>query len=385
MAATNPLRADTGTERLGIYLHVPFCRTRCRYCDFYRVGMQDGRMAGFLAALHREIDGWGELHGRAVDTVFLGGGTPSLLTPPQLAEVLEHLRQRFRIAGDAEITAECNPSDLTPERLQGFRRAGINRLSLGVQSLQDRELRLIGRRHDARGAERAVRDARVAGFTNLSLDLILGLPGQTRAGFRATVERAIALAPEHLSVYILEIHAGQEVDLLRRRRPRLFPSEDEQADRYLWLVERLAAAGLERYEISNFARPSRESRHNLKYWRCQPCLGLGPAAHSLIGGRRFAHPRDLTAYVEDPARVEPVPSDPAQERLFLGLRLAGGLPVERLAGDLELPVPTLLSRCRDLRPYVEIDGGNVRLTARGALLSTSVLAELLDTRAVVHS
>lgn len=335
-------------------------------------------MERFLGALHREIDGWQALHGRQVDTVFLGGGTPSLLTPPQLAEVLRHLDERFPFNGDCEITAECNPSDLDPERLEGFRRGGINRLSLGVQSLQDRELALIGRRHDARRAERVVREARAAGFANLSLDLILGLPGQTRAGFRATVERALALAPDHLSVYILEVHPGHEIDRLRRQRPRLFPGDDEQARRYLWLAERLRRAGLRRYEISNFARPGRESRHNLKYWRCQPCLGLGPAAHSLIDGRRFHHPPDLAAYLADPSAVEPVPTDLAQERLFLGLRLTDGVPYELLAGALEVSPRELLSRTRALSPFVELDGEKLRLTSQGALLSTSVITELLD-------
>lgn len=366
------------TERLGIYVHVPFCRTRCRYCDFYRVGMQEARMERFLVALHQEIDGWEELHGREVDTVFLGGGTPSLLSPPQLARVLGHLRRRFHFTEDCEITAECNPSDLDPPRLEGFRDAGIDRLSLGVQSLQDRELELIGRRHDARRAERVVREARAAGFANVSLDLILGLPGQTRAGFRVTVERALALAPDHLSVYILEVHAGQEIDRLRRQRPRLFPSEEEQARRYLWLVDRLANAGLRRYEISNFARPGHESRHNLKYWRCEPYLGLGPAAHSLVDGKRFAHARDLAAYLADPLEVEPVTTDLTQERLFLGLRLAEGLPGDLVAGSLDLQRHELLARCRALAPFVEVTGDRVRLTPQGTLLSTSVLAELLE-------
>lgn len=373
---------EGAAEPLGLYVHVPFCRTRCRYCDFYRVGMQEGRMERFLVALHREIDGWEKLHGRAVDTVFLGGGTPSLLTPAQLAEVLRHLDERFPFTGDCEITAECNPSDLDPERLEGFRRGGINRLSLGVQSLRDRELELIGRRHDARRAERVAGEARAAGFSNLSFDLILGLPGQTRAGFRATVERAVELAPDHLSVYILEVHAGQEIDRLRRQRPRLFPGDEEQAHRYLWLVDFLHAAGLRRYEISNFARPGRQSRHNLKYWRCQPYLGLGPAAHSLVDGRRFAHPRDLPAYLADPSAVEAVPTDLAQERLFLGLRLADGLPVDVLARGLDLRLHELLARCRRLAPFVEIVDERVRFTVEGTLLSTSVLAELLGAERV---
>ncbi len=255
MTAAGTVLEERAEARLGLYVHVPFCRTRCRYCDFYRVGENAARMELFLAALHREI-ALVEMPEEVgpVDSIFLGGGTPSLLTPVQVEAVLEALGGRFRSTASPEVSMEANPSDLDAETLAAFRQAGVNRLSLGVQSLCDRELRLLGRRHDAERAENCVAWARAAGFDNVSLDLMLGIPGQTAASFRRTVERAIGLATDHVSVYLLEVHPGSEIDGLRRNRPGLFPSDEAQCRRYEWLAERLPAAGLEQYEISNFAR-----------------------------------------------------------------------------------------------------------------------------------
>ena len=366
---------------IGIYVHVPFCRTRCRYCDFYRVGENGERQAGFLAALASEIDGWSALHGRAVDTIFLGGGTPSLLTPAQLRAVLEQLRARFAVTADAEVTAECNPSDLSPEKLAAFRQAGLDRLSLGVQSLNERELKLLGRRHDAAGARQCVAWARQAGFANLSLDLMLAIPGQTAASFARTLDDAIALEPDHLSLYLLEVHSQSEMDFLRRERPRLFPGEEAQRRRYLRAAERLTAAGYEHYEISNFARPGRRSRHNLKYWRCQPYLGLGPAAHSFVDGRRFRHAPDLEAYLVDPHAVEELPCDLASERVFLGLRLSEGVAEEELARAARLGGRALDEKLRRLTGFVSRRDGRVRLTLEGRLVSNAVLIDLLPLEA----
>lgn len=361
---------------LGLYVHVPFCRTRCRYCDFYRVGENRGRMDRFLAALALEIDGWSELGGRSVATVFLGGGTPSLLEPAEIAALLERLGGRFRFAADVEITAEANPSDLAPQRLSGLREAGVNRLSIGVQSFVDRELRLLGRRHDAARAAEAFAGARRAGFESLSIDLMVGIPGQTDGSFARSLERAVELAPDHLSLYLLEVHPGSEIDGLRRRRPRLFAGEEGQRRRYLRLRERLVEAGYRQYEISNFARPGHECRHNLGYWRCGDWLGLGPAAHSSVGGRRFRHLPDLEAWIADPLAVEEVPSDLASERVFLGLRLSEGIEADLLtaAGISSEEAARRLAR---LAPFIERTGDRLRLTPEGVLVSNPVLAELL--------
>jgi oxygen-independent coproporphyrinogen-3 oxidase len=362
---------------LGLYLHVPFCRTRCRYCDFYRVGENTERQVSFLGGLRREIEGWTAFHGRAVDTVFFGGGTPSLLSPVQVGAVLDQLASRFRLAGDAEITAECNPSDLSPEKLAAYRSAGLNRLSLGVQSLNERELRLLGRRHDAERARQCVAWARDAGFENLSLDLMLAIPGQTDASFGRTLEGVMALEPDHLSLYLLEVHEKSEMDFLRRERPRLFPGEEAQRRRYLRAADTLTRAGLEHYEISNFSRPGKKSRHNLKYWRCDDFLGLGPAAHSCMDGRRFRHAPDLEAWLADPLAVEELPCDLASERVFLGLRLDEGVAESDVARAARLEGRELADQLEQLSAFLARADGRIRLTEEGRLVSNAVLAELL--------
>jgi len=361
---------------LGLYVHVPFCRTKCRYCDFYRVGENRLKIELFLSALHREIDGWKALHGRPVATIFLGGGTPSLLSGAEIGSLLRHLRERFAVAADAEVTAEANPSDLEPEVLAGLRAAGVNRLSIGVQSFSDRELQLVGRRHDAARAERVVREARQAGFENLSIDLMLAIPGQTEAGFRRSLDKAIALETDHLSLYLLEVHADSEMDFLRRERPRLFPGEEAERRRYLAMHERLVLAGYEHYEISNFARPGKQGRHNLRYWHLEPWLGLGPAAHSFVAGRRFQHPADLGAWLADPLAVLPLDHDAAQERAMLGLRLEEGIGLDALRAASGASETELAMRLRRLERFVVERDGRIRLTVEGRVVSNPVLSEL---------
>lgn len=361
---------------LGLYLHVPFCRTKCRYCDFYRVGENRLKIDLFVAALHREIDGWDSIHGREVETIFLGGGTPSLLTAREVGAVLDHLSAVFRTR-DPEVTVEANPSDLDLPRLAALRNAGVNRLSIGVQSFSDRELTLLGRRHDAAHAAQVVRWAREAGFDNVSIDLMLAIPGQTEASFRRTLERAIELGTDHLSLYLLEVHEQSEMDFLRRERPRLFPGEEAQRRRYLAMHDRLTTAGFEHYEISNFARPGKRGRHNLRYWQLEPWLGLGPSAHSFVDGRRFRHPADLGAWLADPMASEPLEHDLALERAMLGLRLDEGIETSLLSEACGEPPAEIEARLSKLRPFLEQSGSRIRLTTEGRVVSNPVLTELL--------
>jgi oxygen-independent coproporphyrinogen-3 oxidase len=362
---------------LGLYVHVPFCRTRCRYCDFYRVGEDLERRHRFLRALETEIEGRQEHHGRQAETLFLGGGTPSLLLPEQVARLLTVLRRFFPFAEDAEITMEANPSDLGPERLAGYRGAGVNRLSLGIQSLNDRELVLLGRRHDAATAAQVVGWARQAGFENVSVDLMLGIPGQTRGSFRRTVVRALELRPDHLSAYLLEVHPGSEMDGLLRRRPGLFPDTEGQRRAYCALCDAAEAAGLSQYEISNFARPGRVSRHNLRYWRRWDTLGFGPSAHSFVASARWRNPPDLVAYLADPLTVEILETAALEEEVFLGLRLAEGVTVGRLGELLGRRPEELGSILERLAPWLELEADRARLNREGFLLSNEVMTELL--------
>ena len=270
---------------LALYVHIPFCESKCPYCDFNTYAGIEALMPSYVAALAREIEQWGGWLGRpTLASVFFGGGTPSYLPPDDLRRLMRAIRAAFDLPDDAEATAEANPGDCTPERLLAMRRAGFNRISIGVQSFDDAELAMLGRRHDAERAARAVRDARKAGFDNLSLDLMFGLPEQSVATWARSVEEAVRLQTDHLSAYALTLEPGTplEADVRIGRTPE--PDPDLAADMYLRAQTVLAAAGLQQYEISNWAAPGRESTHNLAYWRGLPYLGVGPGAHSYLYG-----------------------------------------------------------------------------------------------------
>jgi oxygen-independent coproporphyrinogen-3 oxidase len=375
-------------ERAGIYVHVPFCRTRCSYCDF-ATGAYDGPLAArYVAAVASEVAAFDAAGAtEEVDTIYFGGGTPSLLEPRQVAAILDAIHRRFRVASGAEVTMEMNPGTVTPSALREFRALGVNRASFGAQTFDDRELRRLGRSHTAEDTRRTLADLRAAGFDNLSFDLIAGLPEQTLEGWHRNLDEALSLSPEHLSLYLLEVHEGTPLaDQLRRGFWRV-PDPDLAAEMYSALAERTRIAGYEQYEISNFCRPGRESRHNLKYWTGAPYYGFGCSAHSFDGRRaRWSNERDAGRYTklietEGTAVVERHQLDDAEasaESLFLGLRLLGrGV---NLAEHRALFHRDVRSEHReDLRRFaeaglVELDGDTLRLTPHGALLSNEVFS-----------
>ena len=364
-------------QGLGLYIHIPFCKSKCAYCDFYSLARGEERMdacAEALAASLREIAP--RAAGHSVDTVYFGGGTPSYLGAARLERLLDTVLSCYDVAEEAEITAEANPeSARSSEELGRLRRAGFNRISLGMQSARDAELRAVGRVHTASDTVAAVEAIRAAGFDNLSLDLIYGLPGQTREAWRNNLDAAMALSPEHLSCYGLKVEPG--TPLFARRESLSLPDDDAQADMYLDAVDILAARGWEQYEISNFARPGFASRHNLKYWTLGEYLGFGPGAHSDFGGRRFALARDLDAflagkrlYSEDAAIS---PREREAERVMLGLRLTKGLPAE----DLK-PAENVLRACAR-HGLAEQTGEYWRLTPQGFLVSNAVILRVQET------
>ena len=274
------MRAHTEKPALGLYIHIPFCKAKCAYCDFYSLAHSEEKMDAYTAALLRHLE---EVAPRAagmqVDTVYFGGGTPSYLGASRLARLLQAVQRRYNVVRDAEITLEANPDSAGDwKALRTLRRAGFNRLSLGLQSTDDALLRRIGRIHTYEQVQQAVTAARRAKLTNLSLDLIYGLPGQTMEDWQRTLADAVALAPEHVSCYGLKLEEG--TPLWQQRQQLTLPDDDAQADMYLYAVAALEEMGYAQYEISNFARPGRESRHNLKYWRMQEYAGFGPGAHS---------------------------------------------------------------------------------------------------------
>lgn len=375
-------------EPLGIYVHFPFCSIRCGYCDFPTVAGRDDRIAAYLDALDREIaEGQPGLPRRA-DTLFLGGGTPSRMEPREVARVVGAVRGRFEFDHAAEITLEGNPESLTRERLEGYLGAGVDRISVGVQSLDDAVLLRAGRAHDAREAFRALADARAAGFRNVSADLIAGLPGERLEAWGETVRRVQGAGPDHVSVYLLE--TDKDTPMARGIRSGRLPAHDDDllAAAYEETVEVLEAGGHLLYEISNFARDGRRSRHNVKYWTDAPFAGFGNGAHGYVLGVRRANVRGVDAYIEAVARGEdPVEwSEPFDgrrrlgEALFLGLRLREGVDLAALAARYgEDPEATWAGGWERAfaAGLAERRGTTVRLTSLGRLCSNDLFAEFV--------
>lgn len=383
---------------LSIYLHIPFCRTKCTYCAFNTYTNLDALITTFVDALIREITLVGESKpGLDMHTVFLGGGTPSLLTPQQIEAILTAIRQNFALRNEAEISLEANPNDITVDYMRGLRGAGVNRLSIGMQSAIDAELRLFARRHDNDQVARAVSAARTAGFDNLNLDLIYGVPHQTLEGWLWTLKQMLALQPDHVSLYALGLEDGTPMKDWVTRGRLLAPDDDLTADMYDAATEKLDAAGYEQYEISNWSKPGHQCRHNLQYWRNQPYLGLGPGAHGFASGARYAvllSPQKYIKVLQGDLEKQIFPRTPAVEHftqvdrdteiaetLIMGLRLTqegiSRAEFRRRFGvdlvDLHRPI---------IDKYVNygllsVDEHAVRITAKGRLLSNVVFRELV--------
>jgi len=393
------------SQHVALYVHVPFCQARCAYCDFSTYAGLERLIPAYVAALCREIKHAGQQWGHlAVPTIYFGGGTPSLLPSELLSTLFDTLRFTFHVSDDAEITLEANPGTVTMERLHRLRTLGLNRLSLGVQSAHDDELHLLGRIHTWAQAAETVAAARAAGLDNLNLDFIYGLPGHALARWQETLEAALALGPEHLSLYCLGVEEGTPLEKRIAAGELPPPDDDLAAELYTWAEERLAEAGYFHYEISNWARADPEGRHwwpehttsatseavspfvcrhNLTYWRNEPWLGLGAGAHSWLNGRRWAnvrHPQDFVAALEQ-GRTPVAESEPIGHRLemgetmMLGLRLAEGVDGDRFHTRFGIALETAfgdeLAQLRDLG-LLNWNGHVARLTARGRLLGNQV-------------
>jgi len=369
---------------LSLYLHVPFCAAKCAYCDFASFPGREGEWGRYFEALWNEIEAWKpRLRGYEAATVFIGGGTPTLVDAAYIAGTLDRCRDALPFAADAEITMEGNPGTLTPEKLAACRRAGVNRLSLGAQSFDDGLLRALGRIHTAAQIGEAVRMARSAGFDNLNLDLMYALPGQTMAQWRDTLGAAEGLGVEHLSAYSLIVEAGTPMAARVASGAAVVPDDDAVNAMQRQAVDRLARAGYGRYEISNYARPGRECRHNLVYWNRGEYLGLGCAAHSLLGGCRFHNPDSLEGYLAGERRLEEArltSSDAREETLLLSTRTSRGLDLAAWEARFGVPFArgreAALSRL-EAGGLVEMTEGFLRLTLRGMELQDAVVLELI--------
>lgn len=371
----------------GIYIHIPFCRSHCSYCDF-ATGMYTPALAErYVPNLAKEIKSFSEVEtAETVDTIFFGGGTPSLLSPAQVDMILNAVEERFTVSAGAEITMEMNPGTVTPETLSTYRQSGINRASFGAQTFDDNELARLGRSHTADDTRRTFRYLRDAGFDNVSFDLIAGLPGQTLDGWRRNLDEAFSLRPEHLSFYLLEVHEGTPLEKHISLGIQPKPDEDLAVAMYELMLDRASEAGYEHYEISNLCLPGFESRHNTKYWTGAPYYGFGCSAHSYDGlFRRWANERDLMRYVamieQDGSAIvgetRLTKEDRQAEAVFLGLRMMQGFSMrdyQQLFGsDIRELHGNDLTRFREAG-LIEYSGDLLRLTRAGALLSNEVFS-----------
>ncbi len=374
----------------GLYLHIPFCRRKCPYCDFFSITATDQEAASYAELLVRQLriaekQDWP----RPFDTIYFGGGTPSLLPPDAVADILRAAMESFGLSNGAEVTLEANPGTVTPQSLAGYLRAGINRLSLGLQSADDRQLAILGRLHDRRDGTAAVQWARQAGFRNISLDLMFALPGQTIADLDRDLDHYLDFAPEHLSCYGLTAEPDTPFHECIASGRLSLPGEEFYAEAFLHVHERLIAAGYEHYEIANYALPGRTCRHNLGYWQRRPCLGIGAGAHSFCAGQwgsRWHVPADLEAY----RRTLLAGQEPSEclenfdcrsalsETVYLALRTRHGISdrdlQERFGTGLAEAFPEAVAACR---PWLGNRGGQWSMSPEGWLLFDRLILPFL--------
>ncbi len=372
------------TDGIGLYVHVPFCVSKCKYCDFASFGGITGDVrARYVARLVEEIKGYKKEERITVNTLFFGGGTPSLLTEGELNEIFSAIRDSFILTPDAEITVEANPKTLSREGLEVYKRLGVNRLSIGLQSIHKNELKMLGRIHDFSDFKESLALAREAGFDNINVDLMYAIPEQTVESLEKTVREVIALSPTHISAYSLIIEEGTPFYEMRERIS--LPSEDEELLMYRTLAELLAEGGYLHYEISNYAKAGYECRHNLKYWRDEHYIGVGLAAYSYFNGERFGNTRIMDEYLSDNYtqygyREALSQADEEFEYAMLRLRLREGISIEeyraRFSKDFTDGRMAALQRY-EREGLLVFQQGRIRLTERGFYLSNAILAEIL--------
>ena len=378
-------------KHLGVYIHIPFCASKCGYCDFYSLAGCDNRMGKYQDALLRHIkEASSTMAPYYIDTVYFGGGTPSYYGARRIADIFNALKRAGKVLKASEVTVECNPDSVSRRELRILRKEGVNRISLGVQSASDDLLKIIGRRHSFAQVKKAVKDIRAEGFDNLSLDVIYGLPNQTKEDWAETLARSMELEPEHISCYGLKLEPGTPMYAQYKDSPVL-PSDDEQADMYLYAANTLAQNNYVQYEVSNFARRGYASRHNMKYWSLEDYLGFGPGAHSNMGDTRYSFTRSLEKYIEGVTHGENILDefetltelDRAAEYIMLGMRRSKGISGKEYyqiyRSDFSPIEELLLEYEKD--GWTKFLSDRWSFTPTGFLLSNVLIGSLLEAQA----
>lgn len=362
---------------IGLYVHVPFCAKKCPYCDFYSLPAGEQERDAYTTQVERLLPLAAQRLNRRADTLYFGGGTPSALGAKRLCRLVRAARDSFGLNG-AEITVEVNPGEHEPGFFDRLYEAGANRISMGLQSADESELSLLGRRHSVRQVEQSVKEAQAAGFSNISLDLMLAIQGQTEESLRESIAFCADCGVQHVSSYLLKIEPG--TPYYKRRGELALPNEDEAVKLYLLACKELERAGFSQYEVSNFSKPGFESRHNLKYWNAEEYYGVGPSAHSFMGDRRYFCPGDLAGFLREPQETYEGDGGSPEEYAMLRLRLRAGLRARDFERRFGSPMPPeYLARASFFVPQglVECDEDCIRFTPQGFLVSNALIGEIL--------
>lgn len=364
-------------KKIGIYIHVPFCISKCAYCDFYSLSYSEKQVEEYVEKIVSELNRWGAKLKCSADTLYFGGGTPSLLSANQISRIIETAKKNFGLE-EAEITVEVNPKEDLADWFQCIEKYGVNRVSLGYQSGIDQELALLSRRHKVEDVVKAVEDIRAAGIDNFSLDLMIGIPNQDEQSLKRSIETAVSLNPSHISAYLLSIE--ENTPFYKMQEKLNIPDDDKAAELYLTACDLLKEKGFERYEISNFAIDKKYSKHNTKYWKNEEYLGLGPGAHSFLSGKRFHYSRNLKEYLDNPLEIFEESAGGFEEWFMLVIRLREGVSFEQINKKFE----NLDTKQAKIKADLFVKGGLLekvesiyRLTDKGAVISNSVITELL--------
>ena len=364
-------------NKIGIYIHIPFCKSKCPYCDFYSMRSDEIGYDDYTMCVLESLEAWAEKLGRKADTLYLGGGTPSIIGGRNIALIVRRAKELFGV--DGEITVECNPSAAEDGFFEIIAKSGVNRISLGMQSAVDSERKKLGRAADSKRVAECITEARKAGIENISLDVMLGVPNQTKESLAQTVEFCTRMNVPHISAYMLKLEEGTYY--YNNATKLNLPDEDETADMYLMLGEMLGKNGMRNYEISNFAKAGFEGKHNLKYWNCDEYIGIGPAAHSFIDGKRFYYPRDIDYFKNGGKPVDDGNGGDEEEYIMLRLRLADGIIFKDFEKRYSKKISEKFLEKAEVfakKKYININENSLSLTREGFLISNYIISELME-------